>query len=272
MNGNGVKEWIGETQEMTAIAVVYTKAGFVVAADGLSLAHDAAGVTLRVESENEQKIFKGRYKGTDFAWAIAGTAFNEDRSFNLVNVVNKFLLEDFTESLGAWTEALASWLLKGVAEARQAELIPPFRRNKHLSSNDPQANIFATILVAGYLRDGAKPAVAMIQFFFEGATLTTPIIRIRTPPSCDVFSGSNEMARRYFQDDPDKRFRKYYQPSGKSVETGIAHAKGFIEACSDPLARDVDPFCESIGGHIHVATVTPRDGFSWAQGLEPNTT
>jgi hypothetical protein len=44
---------------------------------------------------------------------------------------------------------------------------------------------------------------------------------------------------------------------------------GYIAACSDPIALELDEFCHTIGGHIHVATVTPDHGFRWVPGLGP---
>jgi hypothetical protein len=48
-----------------------------------------------------------------------------------------------------------------------------------------------------------------------------------------------------------------------SLQGAAYFAKGYIEACSSPLALKFDPTCEELGGHIHVATITPQDGFRW---------
>jgi hypothetical protein len=86
-------------------------------------------------------------------------------------------------------------------------------------------------------------------------------LSIETPPQ-NVFSGSDEINKRYFREHEDGRFKKYFHPSGTTLEDGLAHAKGYIEACSDPFAQEIDPFCKGIGGHIHAAAVTPS-GFRW---------
>jgi hypothetical protein len=92
--------------------------------------------------------------------------------------------------------------------------------------------------------------------------MVEPQIRLATPP-CDLFSGSDQIAHRYFFSHADRRFKKYFHTKGKTLSSGIAHAKGYIEACCDPLAAEIDPLCGGIGGHIHVATVTRESGFQW---------
>jgi hypothetical protein len=47
-----------------------------------------------------------------------------------------------------------------------------------------------------------------------------------------------------------------------TLADGLAHVKGYIQACSDPLAAELDPICKGIGGHIHAGAVTPP-GFVW---------
>ncbi len=37
----------------------------------------------------------------------------------------------------------------------------------------------------------------------------------------------------------------------------------YILACSDPFAAEVDPYVEGIGGHLHMATISEKEGFHW---------
>ena len=64
----------------------------------------------------------------------------------------------------------------------------------------------------------------------------------------------------------DARFATYrndlVRPYGNSLEDAAAFAIAFIEICSHPEAVIEDPICKIIGGHTHVAEVTP-DGFKW---------
>jgi len=48
-----------------------------------------------------------------------------------------------------------------------------------------------------------------------------------------------------------------------NLEDAVHFVKSYIEACSSPLALELDPDCDEIGGHIHVATIEPISGFRW---------
>jgi hypothetical protein len=52
------------------------------------------------------------------------------------------------------------------------------------------------------------------------------------------------------------------------IHAQMAHA--YISACSGAEGHAIDPeICAWIGGHIHIATITPKDGFQWLSGFEP---
>jgi len=51
------------------------------------------------------------------------------------------------------------------------------------------------------------------------------------------------------------------RPQAVTARAGLM-LKAEIEAQSGETAAEIDPFCNSIGGHIHIAAVTP-DGFKW---------
>ena len=41
-------------------------------------------------------------------------------------------------------------------------------------------------------------------------------------------------------------------------------ARKYILACSDPASMKLDnKHCAGIGGHIHMAKITPEEGFEW---------
>ena len=88
-------------------------------------------------------------------------------------------------------------------------------------------------------------------------------------------SGSPEVTQGLFDLD-DPRFREFRTDACKRVAARDRHpeirvsladaveaGRNYIEACSSPIARELDnESCRGIGGHIHIATIT-RDGFSW---------
>jgi hypothetical protein len=93
------------------------------------------------------------------------------------------------------------------------------------------------------------------------------------------FSGSPAVLSLLFDSD-DPRFSEYRTDACKRVAAREMHpemrvtlsdaieaGRKSIEACSrsSPMALEIDKeFCEGIGGHIHVATITPEGGFDWA--------
>ena len=119
--------------------------------------------------------------------------------------------------------------------------------------------------MAGYFC-GAQPSVALTELRHSEGVLTTPARTIWVPFKGTVFLGSGELLKRYLGEHEDERFRKYFHPSGPTLDDGLAHAKGYIEACCDPLASEIDSLCKGMGGHIHAAAVTPS-GFKWL--IEP---
>jgi hypothetical protein len=92
-------------------------------------------------------------------------------------------------------------------------------------------------------------------------------------PGAPIGLGS-ELMRKVFFDTKDERFAAYRtqkQMGGSlGLDDAVQVAANFIRACSDPAALEVDPYtCAAIGGHIHIATITPRNGFRWVYGFEP---
>lgn len=82
----------------------------------------------------------------------------------------------------------------------------------------------------------------------------------------------------------DSRFEKYLdnnqvpsetvrlQSSSELVDM-IRQSRSIIDAHKSDEAREIDPQGSgSIGGHIHIATITPIEGFKWVPGFEPKST
>jgi hypothetical protein len=252
---------------MTAIALVYTKSGFVVAADGLTWYWDDAAMARRIVGNQEQKIFKAAFGGLDIAWAITGSLFDRDGGFSLINETAKSMDVANAASpneFGTWIAVLASRLRNSISGALKNGTLAPLREDKTLPEDAEERFTFARIFISGYFSNGG-PAIASVRFVHDHGFLTDPQIITVAPPD-DVFSGSREISNRYHGHHPDKRFEKYFRAPGRALSDGLAYAKGYIEACCDPLAAEVDPLCRGIGGHIHAAAVTPS-GFKWL--IEP---
>lgn len=252
---------------MTAIALVPTPEGIIVAADGLSRWNDAATRdedAIQNESDCEKKIFKSQLGSNDVVWALSGTIFNKDRSYNLVSIVKRAFHaanNDLQESnLAAWVQLYGKSLHKALSDAKTSGLLA-FSENDLFPVDSEDRFTLARIFIAGYFFN-SKPAIAIIRLYFTGDSLAEPQPSIYGSPEHTWLLGSRELQKRYLEDHEDKRFKHYYRPYGPTLLQGLDYAKGYIEACSDPLARELDPLCKGIGGHIHSAAITPS-GFVW---------
>jgi hypothetical protein len=251
---------------MSALSVVYTKAGFVLAADGKASSTD--GSISALTTDYARKIFKARYKRIEFAWAITEIIYNPDKSFDLLSEVTDAigaLVSVKFKPIGDCVRDVAARTNASIRKAHADGVINEYPYNPDSPDKDTIAHVF----LAGYFRR-LSPSLIRVRFHHKDQILADPQILTEEPPANDIYSGSHAIAQRYCTGLPEDRFGKYFRPSGPLIEHGIAHAVGFIEACKDPMASHFDPNCRNIGGRIHAASVTPRDGFRWVPGYEPS--
>jgi hypothetical protein len=249
---------------MTAIAIAYTTSGIVIAADGRSFSRDPATGEVVVHRDTEQKIFVTRFKEHDIAYALTGGVYSDDMNFNLITESEKAFRSITTAPNGdEFTGAFARKIKDVIVDARNTGLISAFEQNLHLPEN--QRNLIARIYLAGWFRKEKSPSLVIIEFNHENEVVTEPRRISATPPEQNMYDGTSSLAPLMFGGDP--RFAKYLRPLNRnnSIQEAAEHVKGYIEACCDPIARDIDPLCKGIGGHIHIAAVTPAR-FSWIVG------
>jgi hypothetical protein len=58
-------------------------------------------------------------------------------------------------------------------------------------------------------------------------------------------------------------FKKIANNSVVSLPEAIEAARNYIGACAADKARELDLYCQTIGGHTSIATITPVEGFKW---------
>jgi len=62
----------------------------------------------------------------------------------------------------------------------------------------------------------------------------------------------------------DERFAKYRRDWDGTLQGAVEISKDYISAFSGPEALEIDPESSSgVGGHVHIATITPEGGFHW---------
>jgi hypothetical protein len=249
-----------ELSKMTATVIIYTGQGFAVAADGLELWEDpdTHRRSLRPGGDRVQKIFAAERKDATLAYILRGQVASEDRAFDLEEELRK-QLSLFTatkfNNYADFLRLLASALENAIKCARQ---------DKRLK--EP---LEAWISFAGYF--GTHPCLVDLKFL-PHPHFTNSLYEFNEPPlrhRRPMVSGPPIIWDLISERDP--RFAQYFVQYDKPVRSmslreAADYAKGCIDAFSSPLARQLDPSCEAIGGHVHVATVTPDNGFQWVIG------
>jgi hypothetical protein len=258
---------------VTAIAIAYVKSGFAIAADGRRRWADQTSVdedAKQQESETQQKIFPAKFKGRDIAFALTGLVSSADKTFDLIKETRAAadsLERSNTLNLYDYVEAFSASIRTALNGARQDGRID-FGDNSFCS--DPEErNTVARIFFIGYFRKD-EPSLAVVKLSHNGQVIGEPSKLFQSPPENPVLSGSSIAELMYGRN--DQRFAKYARPLSRdsSMEQAKDYARNFIEACSDPLAREIDRACDGIGGRIHMATITKQEGFRWVPGFEPS--
>lgn len=237
---------------MTAIAAVYTRYGFVIAADGKLGCEDpdASDTARRAARDDAQKIFDISGDGRSVACAFMGTVLTTTVNYDLSNECMQQVSKLSRLPFGSG----CSYVYQLSHEL--GGYIDTFRNRYPGSVGDKPI----TMLVVGYFK--GEPCPFKVIFPGRSLPLICPCERLRDG-AWDALGSDIVKNAMYVEHDPSFSAYAKVPTEGMSLEDAEGFAKGYIEACKTPLARQLDPFCEHIGGNVHVAQVT-RLGFSWA--------
>jgi len=252
---------------MTAISWLYRRnCGFVLAADGKAYARAETPdehIQEFPDTNDNRKIFKAKFKGRDVAYALTGTVFNADRTFDLLAKTFSVLDElsacrSFHEYIEGYAEAAKEYFDTAKRDGR----IRTYAENENVPER-PDRNIVARVFFAGYFRK-AKPSFAIVTLSHENQILDDPLLVFESPPQNNYLVGAGEIAR-LFSENGDHWVNSYgtYADPSCSLDELISTGKGFIKACCDSRAVAIDPSCRGIGGDIHVARISIESGFEW---------
>lgn len=232
----------------TAILRFFTTAGFVVGADGKIQSGE------KTESDKATKIFQ--LPGLHAAYALYGeigigdddpdTPVTLDLAASLKEIVSaRTEMPSGLYSYGREIERKLRTLLLD-AQARGAIFhgfgaVPPYGTG------------LAQIVLYGFITE--TPEEVLILFAHRDQVLTRPNVfsmNLRTGPNPEIW-GSHEVARRLFP----QRESEQISPldAAKAIER-------YIRMCDSPEGHAIDSFCSNIGGHVHVALITPNS-FEW---------
>lgn len=264
----------------TALAHIYCDEGFVLAADGRNVERMAQG--MKIISDREQKIFRLPGVDRDVACSFCGMVdlFDDASSiaFDFVSECQKA-----AESLTSVFFAEASDLADRIGQQLQQSLIATKERGAIVDYPSGKAwpgerrNTIVRIHLDGYFSGLPFPAVLRLgqenqQPFYRSVS------RDLYPQHSAVLFGSPEIAWHLFHDE-DARLARYRTDATRRIGLRCMHPKtpvtlqdsieaahNYIAACCDPIALEIDEVnCQGIGGHLHIAAVTPKDGFYWVE-------
>jgi hypothetical protein len=228
----------------TAIVSVYTHEGFIVGADGMRRDHTRRELDLQA-----RKIFFIEREDEVLAYAWAGATHildsQNEPAFSFLATADEVgrslkVADGFAE----YVRAFSAEVTKRLSEAKASDKIAgyPAVRTKYGKSK------MASVLLVGYFR--GRPCRAQIVFSHMNQVLLVPTVRElhdgQVPIDFNIFSGS---VKTYNEVEPT-----HFKP--RSLQEAQALIRSYIQACIDNQAKFDD--CKDIGGHIHIASVTPR--------------
>lgn len=250
----------------TAIVRIQTQEGTVVAADGM----ECVRFTDKVFSMSAQKIFP--VGSLPLAYSLYGTVgmpakgtrrlafhFGEEVEF-AANVLQIERFEDidlYVRCVGrVISERLRSLKSIGVIEYYPWTIEPGL----------PGATI-AHIFFFGYFR--GSPCTCDLRFFHRAQDLETPTVTFTEEnPAVPIRIWGSKLVENALFYSNNKRLSPYRvsvpPPQEMSISQASDIAINYIRACDSDAGREIDPdACKGIGGHIHVAKMSPSFGFRW---------
>jgi hypothetical protein len=234
---------------MTATATVYSSSGFAMAADGRrSWGHSPTPTSRHGESENVQKIFEIARKDAALAYCIRGDTVNESMSWDIAAEA-----QGSVASLGARHFPNAARFIRAVCLDLQGR-IEAARERGQLEGYPTSELSFA-----GYFRD--LPCWFEAQFRPHRSRLFHQLVVRNCEPSLNFMSGSQILNRMI--EGNDSRISPLFDglnDESMSLVEAAFFARDYVEMCCSPLIRGLEPDgARTIGGHLHVATVSPPD-------------
>jgi hypothetical protein len=245
--------------------------GFVIAADGRSAGPDGT-----VFSDSVQKIFPIKSPGGVFAYSISGTVEvitddGQQVAVSLVDEVRKSaesLTNQKTKNLTGYAVRLCRPICRALKDARESGRFSHYPTYEQGIPGE-RGDTIIRICIDGF-RDG-YPSSVVIRLFHENDQLCEPEILAQTAYlELHRVYGRPGIARLLWRT-KDERFAAYrgreLSEGNVTLQDAVERSRYYIQACTDPEALAIDSACHAIGGHIHIATITPSDGFKWV--VEP---
>jgi len=248
---------------MTAIGIHGTAHGIIIGADGRRSVDNPSKVATpdrvnAAEGAASQKIFPLRSADKNLVYALAGHIANTELGFDAIEECRIIAASLCDHDFASEAKFVNRFSMTLTEQMNRMKFFPEFEKNRD------DLWIIMDLLFAGYFKD--KPFITAVQFchslhFAEFRSI---------PLSLAGLLYGSEVVRRKMYDDSgnvvsNSPFAEYIQNPREiqSLDESEKYVKGYIQACSSALALGMDESrCKKIGGHIHIAELTPAD-FQW---------
>jgi hypothetical protein len=232
---------------MTAVVSMFLRdKGFVIGADGLRT--DAK--TGAIITDKARKIFSIEGDRVRLAYAWVGSSsilYGDGVEFSFIDESANIGSELATEKPVSIDEYVRKFALKMHKKLR-AICLPDGRLCDHPETM-PREEI-AQVLIIGYYN--GKPYQTGVRFSHKNLVLQSPYMDelIQSPEEQLSGSGSETVL---------EQFKPI--PASETLDEAVRWIRKYIQACIDSRNKYDD--CAEIGGHIHIAIITPEK-FEWA--------
>jgi hypothetical protein len=255
----------------TAVIRLFHLSGFIIGADG----RETEGSNHTFVSDSTQKVFPLIDGNNILAYSFCGSTRHTSDSGN-ETIWN---LADDVKTAAAALSGPRSRTLHEYAENLATEINLVFRKaktNGKIHAYPTEAGTYKSdAVIAELFLDGFYSGVASraaVKFLHRNQELMPPDVHLCPLQMGWEVNGPCKIATPFFNAQ-DVTFIKYRKPewllSPASLTDITAIINGFIRACSGPEGQALDPVAQLlIGGHPHIATVTPNS-FDWIPGFEP---
>jgi hypothetical protein len=262
----------------TAIFRTFTNDGFLIAADGRQ---QELGGTIIIETK--QKIFSfGGSRSLSYAFTGRvglGPDDSRETTFDFITQVREaaqIISTRRCSTLPTYADRLARHVQR-VLEDRCRNRPIKFADAPSADPNEAGSTI-AEVLIDGYY--SGSPSRVSVRFYRQDGQFVSPQIVPEDVVVGGVWLYGSKMIAKLLGA-KDKRF--YNERSLRPPDTAIPHfspemhravihARAYIEGCSSPEGLALErKICSSIGGKIHMASITANEGFKWVPGFEPAT-
>jgi hypothetical protein len=224
---------------MTAIASAFTSEGFVIGADGRQIGRDK-----KIFKESSQKIFnlKSRHVDVVYAWCGETSVVNQSNEvvydlYEITRIALTSAVQVQRSQFPLFVQQCCEGIYNGIIKS------PTVRQ---ISNSDSSQESIARMLLNGYFY--RQP------FMAEFHVRQTDRIRVHA----DNVSIPLTEPTRYLFNGCAHADAKYKSVLPKGTPEALTLVSNYIQECID----NTDPDCFSIGGHKHIAHLTP-DGFYW---------